>query len=103
VGSSGQNGAGGNIYQAIPNLPSTKTDYSVGLQVSIPLYDPTREQGEVNAGVALRQADLQTAQADDVLQQQVTDAVRNIDTARRQLDLSGLKPGDVVMLGEQGN
>jgi outer membrane protein TolC len=88
VGSSGQNGAGANIYQAIPNLPSTKTDYSIGLQVSIPLYDPTREQGEVNAGVALRQAELQTAQADDALQQQVTDAVRNIDTARRQLDLA---------------
>ena len=91
----GQQGASTSAFGSLGDLPSRKPDYSVGLQLSIPLRDPAREQGEVNATVTLRQADLQTAQLRDQISQQVRDGVRNIaitggqlSTARRSRELA---------------
>ncbi len=88
VGSAGQQANGRDVFQTIPALRSAKTNYSLGLQLNIPIYDPTREQGEVNATVSLRQTELAAAQATDQVRQQVTDAVRNIESQRRQLELA---------------
>ena len=95
VASGAQQGASNNTFGSIGELPSRRPDYTVGLQLSVPLRDPAREQGEVNASVALRQADLQVAQLRDQISQQVRDGVRNIaitggqlDTARRFRELA---------------
>ena len=95
VASGAQQGTSNSAFGSIGDLPGRRPDYSVGLQLSIPLREPTRVQGEVNASVALRQADLQTAQLRDQISQQARDGVRNIaitggqlDTARRFRELA---------------
>ena len=88
VAGGGQNGAASGVFGSVGDLSSRRPDYNVGLQLSIPLRDPAREQGEVNATVALRQADLQSAQLRDQISQQVRDGVRNIAITGGQLSIA---------------
>ena len=95
VAGGGQQASSGNAFGSVGDLTNRRPDYNVGLQLSIPLRDPARAQGEVVASVALRQADLQTEQLRAQISQQVRDGVRNIaisggqlSTARRSRELA---------------
>ena len=85
VAGGGQQVTTTSILNSFGDLPTRTPNYSLGLQLSIPLHNPTLEQGEVNANVALRQADLQAEQLRDQVGQQVRDAVSNVATTGGQL------------------
>ena len=76
------------LINTIGALGQVRSDFSVGLRVNIPLFQLNREQGEVNATVALRQIELGAEQARDRVRQQVDDAVRNVEAQRRQAELA---------------
>ena len=76
------------LISTIGALGQVRSDFSVGLRVNIPLFQLNREQGEVNATVALRQVELAAEQARDRVRQQVDDAVRNVEAQRRQAELA---------------
>lgn len=59
-----------------------------GLQVTVPFGDRTLEQGEVQASVALKNQQLISADVHQILEQRVRDAVRNVQTRWRQLELA---------------
>lgn len=60
----------------------------VGIQLDIPLGDMTRQQGEVHANTALQTQVLQLEESRQQLEQNVTNAVRDIETRWRQYTLS---------------
>jgi len=76
------------LINTIGALGQVRSDFSVGLRVNIPLFQLNREQGEVNATVALRQIELGAEQARDRVRQQVDDTVRNVEAQRRQAELA---------------
>lgn len=59
-----------------------------GLQLTIPLWDLSGEQGEVTATIALRNAQLQLEILHQQVEQQTRDSVRNVSVRKRQLDLA---------------
>ncbi|MCX7373984.1 MAG: TolC family protein, partial [Alphaproteobacteria bacterium] len=81
-------GLGRELVDTIGALGRVRSDFNIGLQVNIPIGQLRREQGEVNATVALRQTELAAEQARDRLRQQVEDAVRNLEAQRRQAELA---------------
>ena len=76
------------LINTLGALGQVRSDFNVGLRVNIPLFQLSREQGEVNATVALRQVELAADQARDRVRQQVDDAVRNVEAQRRQAELA---------------
>ena len=76
------------LVNTIGALGQVRSDFSVGLRVNIPIFQLNREQGEVNATVALRQIELGAEQARDRVRQQVDDAVRSVEAQRRQAELA---------------
>ncbi len=67
---------------------SNDSDVYGGLQLVVPFGDLSGEQGEVSATVALRTAEVQMEAARQQLEQQTRDAVRNVNTRWRQLELA---------------
>ncbi|MDB5415541.1 MAG: outer rane efflux protein [Rubritepida sp.] len=76
------------LLRTFDALSQVRSDFNIGLQVNIPIGQIARQQPEVNATIALRQAELGLEQARDRLRQQVEDTVRSIDTLRRQAELA---------------
>ena len=60
----------------------------VGLQVEVPIGDMTRRQSEVHANTAVASQALQLAESRQQLEQNITGAVRDIETRWRQFTLS---------------
>lgn len=67
--------------------PTSNSSYA-GLQFSIPFGDRTLEQAVVRASVELKNQNLRNQEARQVLEQRIRDAVRNVQTRWRQLELS---------------
>jgi outer membrane protein len=86
----GRNAAGLSLPPTIDTLPGpgAKTTGTVGLSLSFPINDPTPEQGEVQAQVALDQAKLTVESTKQQVAQQVHDAVTGIDLGWQQLILA---------------
>lgn len=59
-----------------------------GVQLTVPLGDRTIEQAVVHASVDLKSQNIKVAEARQVLEQRIRDAVRNVQTRWRQLELS---------------
>jgi len=76
------------IARTLEQLSSARNDFNIGLRLNIPLGQIAREQPEVQATIALRQAEIAREAARDRLRQQVEDTVRNIDALRRQAELA---------------
>lgn len=76
------------IARTLEQLSSARNDFNIGLRLNIPLGQIAREQPEVQATVALRQAEIARDTARDRLRQQVEDTVRNIEALRRQAELA---------------
>lgn len=68
-------------------VPTSNSSYA-GLQLSVPLGDRTLEQAVVRASVELKNQNLRNQEARQVLEQRIRDAVRNVQTRWRQLELS---------------
>ena len=88
VAGAGQQAARQDVLQTIDALRQARTDFNIGLQLNIPIGYLVREQLEVNATIALRQSQLAVEAARDRLRQSVEDAVRNVETQRRQAELA---------------
>ncbi len=86
VGGTGVQSSGRYIADSVTSLATRKGDYQVGLQFTIPINDLTREQGEVNATVSLRQIEIAKEQAAAVLEQQVTDSVQSLAAQVSELE-----------------
>ncbi|WP_419898975.1 TolC family protein [Roseomonas sp. USHLN139] len=84
----GQQASRTQLMETIGALSTVRSDFNLGLQVNIPIGFPSREQLEVNAGVALRQSELAADQARDNVRVQVENAVRGIEAQRRQAELA---------------
>ena len=76
------------IARTLEQLSSARNDFNIGLRLNIPLGQIARQQPEVQATVALRQAEIARDAARDRLRQLVEDTVRNIDALRRQAELA---------------
>ena len=64
------------------------TSYA-GIQLTIPLGDRSIEQATVRASVDLKSQDLKVSETRQIVEQRIRDAVRNVQTRWRQLELSG--------------
>ncbi|WP_159996955.1 TolC family protein [Roseomonas sp. 18066] len=84
----GQQASRTQLMETIGALSTVRSDFNLGLQLNIPIGFPSREQLEVNAGVALRQSELAADQARDNVRIQVENAVRGIEAQRRQAELA---------------
>jgi outer membrane protein TolC len=73
---------------SIPALPRTRADFNIGLNLTTTINDPVQEQLEVNATIALHQSQLLLDQIRDQLAQQVSDAVRNVETQRQSVEIA---------------
>ena len=82
----GQSANGTGIFQTLQ--AGNKPDYAAGVQLDIPLFNPALEQAEVNASVALRQAELQAEQLHDQTEQQVHNAVRTVEIQGSLLEIA---------------
>lgn len=60
----------------------------IGLQVEIPIGDPSRRQAQVQAEVSVNKQDIQLAEARQQLTRDVTNATRNIATRWRQYEIA---------------
>jgi outer membrane protein TolC len=79
----------GDIGTTATQDASQKYDSSyAGLQLTVPLGDRTIEQAVVHASVDLKSQNIKVAEARQVLEQRIRDAVRNVQTRWRQLELS---------------
>lgn len=88
VAGAGPSASRPDLINTIGALGQVRSDFNVGLRLNIPLFQLNREQGEVNATVALRQVELAADQARDRVRQQVDDSVRNVEAQRRQAELA---------------
>ena len=64
------------------------TSYA-GIQLTIPLGDRSIEQATVRASVDLKSQNLRVSETRQIVEQRIRDAVRNVQTRWRQLELSG--------------
>ncbi len=89
-GTVSRNTAGLSLPPTIDTLPSptAKTNGTIGISLSFPINDPTPEQGEVQAQVALDQGKLTVKSTKQQIAQQVHDAVTAIDLGWQQLILA---------------
>jgi outer membrane protein TolC len=88
VAGAGQQAARADLFRTLDALSAARADFNIGLQVNIPIGNPSREQIEVNAGVLLRQNEIAMEQARDQLRAAVEDAVRQVDAQRRQAEVA---------------
>jgi outer membrane protein TolC len=88
VAGAGQQATRHHVLDTVDALRTVRSDFNVGLQLNIPIGYLSREQLEVNATIALRQAEVAAEEARDRVRQQVEDAVRTVETQRRQAELA---------------
>lgn len=70
-------------------LSTQKNDSSyVGIQLTVPLGDRSIEQATVRASVDLKSQNLKMHETRQIVEQRIRDAVRNVQTRWRQLELS---------------
>ncbi|HEX5336828.1 MAG TPA: TolC family protein, partial [Gallionella sp.] len=69
-------------------LTATSKSSFAGVQLSVPLGDRSLDQAVVSGSVELKSQNLRALDARQVLEQRVRDAVRNVQTRWRQLELS---------------
>lgn len=74
------------LADLFPGLRFTDPSWRITLNLTIPIGDLTREQGEVAARVLLDQVRLATADLRDSIELSVRDGVRNVDSQWRQLE-----------------
>jgi outer membrane protein TolC len=74
------------LTDVLPGLQFTDPSWRIGLRLSIPIGDLTREQGEIAARVLLDQVELATEDLHDSIELDVRDGVRNVDSQWRQLE-----------------
>lgn len=83
----GGNDSGG--YQAaLDSLYGEPGDYSMGLQLTIPLGDRTRKQAVIDARVAQRRQELSLLELREAVRIDIKDRVRTIKSLREQVDLA---------------
>lgn len=92
-------GAGGGLVSNDATQTSSSTNEAsyAGIQLTIPLGDRSIEQATVRASVDLKSQSLKVQDARQAVEQLIRDAVRNIQTRWRQLELSK-KAGDLSLL-----
>lgn len=74
--------------EALDLMRQSRTNLGAGLQLVIPLNDLPQRQAVVSATTQLRQGELQLEQLRATIEQDVRDAVRNVDTLWQQLALA---------------
>ncbi|HYH20988.1 MAG TPA: TolC family protein [Azospirillum sp.] len=74
--------------EALELMGRSRTNLGAGLQLVIPLNDLPQRQAVVSATTQLRQSELQLEQLRAQIEQDVRDAVRNVDTLWRQYKLA---------------
>ena len=71
-------------------VSTQKNDTSyAGIQLTIPLGDRSIEQATVRASVDSKSQNLRVSETRQIVEQRIRDAVRNVQTRWRQLELSG--------------
>jgi outer membrane protein TolC len=70
-----------------PNQPLGE-DWSVGLDLIVPLFDRSQREQRVSAEVSLRQAENSLVELRQRIEREIQNAVRDIQIQRRQVDLS---------------
>ncbi|RHW19456.1 TolC family protein [Sphingomonas gilva] len=63
-----------------------RTDHTIGLQLAIPIGDPSAEQGEVRATTDLRTAELRYEDLSQSVETQIRDAVQSVEASWLQLE-----------------
>lgn len=86
--SRGASGGGGSGDTTQTSTQKNDTSYA-GIQLTIPLGDRSIEQATVRASVDLKSQDLKVSETRQIVEQRIRDAVRNVQTRWRQLELSG--------------
>lgn len=90
AGSTKTRGSLGNLggNDAALSAGQTYDSSYAGLQLSIPLGDRSIEQATIHASVDLKSQNLRAEESRQVVEQRIRDAVRNVQTRWRQLELS---------------
>lgn len=85
--SRGASGGVGSVNTTQTSAQKNDTSYA-GIQLTIPLGDRSIEQATVRASVDLKSQTLNVHETRQVVEQRIRDAVRNVQTRWRQLELS---------------
>lgn len=94
--SRGPSGGFGSADTTQTSTQKNDTSYA-GIQLTIPLGDRSIEQATVRASVDLKSQTLKVHETRQIVEQRIRDAVRNVQTRWRQLELSG-KARDLSLL-----
>ena len=86
--SRGSSGGFGSVNTTQTSAQKNDTSYA-GIQLTIPLGDRSIEQATVRASVDLKSQNLRVGEIRQIVEQRILDAVRNVQTRWRQLELSG--------------
>ena len=86
--SRGMSGGFGLVDTTQTSTQKNDTSYA-GIQLTIPLGDRSIEQATVRASVDLKSQNLRVGEIRQIVEQRILDAVRNVQTRWRQLELSG--------------
>lgn len=86
--SRGTSGGFGSVDTTQTSTQKNDTSYA-GIQLTIPLGDRSIEQATVRASVDLKSQNLRVNETRQIVEQRIRDAVRNVQTRWRQLELSG--------------
>ena len=86
--SRGTSGGFGSVDTTRTSTQKNDTSYA-GIQLTIPLGDRSIEQATVRASVDFRSQNLRISETRQIVEQRIRDAVRNVQTRWRQLELSG--------------
>lgn len=86
--SRGASGGFGSVDTTQTSTQKNDTSYA-GIQLTIPLGDRSIEQATVRASVDLKSQTLKVHETRQIVEQRIRDAVRNVQTRWRQLELSG--------------
>lgn len=86
--SRGTSGGFGSVDTTQTSTQKNDTSFA-GIQLTIPLGDRSIEQATVRASVDLKSQTLKVHETRQVVEQRIRDAVRNVQTRWRQLELSG--------------
>lgn len=85
--SHGASGGFGSVDATQTLTQKNDTSYA-GIQLNIPLGDRSIEQATVRASVDLKSQNLRVSETRQIVEQRIRDAVRNVQTRWRQLELS---------------
>lgn len=86
--SRGTSGGFGSVDTTQTSAQKNDTSYA-GIQLIIPLGDRSIEQATVRASVDFKSQNLKISETRQIVEQRIRDAVRNVQTRWRQLELSG--------------